>query len=93
MHTSEPRHLLDERTGKVYRWLLHWWEHLPPDQHYTFAETSNSKILNLALVYMVEDLKAGVKKYLADLSVSPQLQSNAEKVRLEITTYKFRVYP
>jgi hypothetical protein len=42
MHTGEPRYLLDERTGKFYRWLLHWWELLPLEQHYTFAETFDS---------------------------------------------------
>jgi hypothetical protein len=24
MHTSQPRYLLDETTGRSYRWLLHW---------------------------------------------------------------------
>ena len=92
MHTSEPRYLLNERTGKFYGWLLHWWEHLPLEQHYTFAETSDSRILNLGLVYLIEDLKAGVAKYLVDLSASPSLQSNVKRVQEEITTYKFRVY-
>ncbi len=92
MHTSEPRYLLDERTGKSYRWLLHWWEHLPLEQHYTFVETSDSKILNLGLVYLIEDLKAGVEKYLTDLAESPLLRNNVEKVQEEITTYKFKVH-
>lgn len=92
MHTSEPRFLLDERTGKVYRWLLHWWKHLPLSQHYTFADTSDSRVLSLGLVYLIADLKAGVEKYLADLSTSPMLQSNAGRTREEITTYKFRSY-
>ena len=92
MHTSEPRYLLNERTGKFYGWLLHCWEHLPLEQHYTFAETSDSRILNLGLVYLIEDLKAGVAKYLVDLSASPSLQSNVKRVQEEITTYKFRVY-
>lgn len=92
MHTSEPRYLLNERTGKLYRWLLHWWEHLPLEQHCTFAETSDSRILNLGLVYLIEDLKAGVEKYLVDLSASSSLQSNAKKVQGEITTYKLKAY-
>lgn len=92
MHTSEPRHLRDDRTGKIYRWLLHWGEHLPSDQHHSFAETSDSKILNIGLIYLVEALKNGIKKYLADLSASPSLQSNYEKVQAELTSYKFRVY-
>ena len=92
MHTSEPRYLLDERTGKSYRWLLHWWGHLPLEQHYTLVETSDSKILNLGLVYLIEDLKAGVEKYLTDLAESPLLRNNVEKVQEEITTYKFKVH-
>jgi hypothetical protein len=50
MHTSEPRYSCEEHTGKVYRWQLYWFEHLPRHQHYTFAETSDSKILSLGLV-------------------------------------------
>jgi hypothetical protein len=48
MHTSQPRYLLDEDTGKTYRWLLHWRDHLPREQHFTFVDTGESKILNLA---------------------------------------------
>ena len=92
MHTSEPRHLLDERTGKVYRWLLHWYEHLPRDQHYTFNETPNSKILNLGLVYLIDDLKNGLKAYVADLSTSPMLRRNYKRVQAEVTSYRFKVY-
>jgi hypothetical protein len=92
MHTGEPRYLLDERTGKSYRWLLHWWEHLPYEQHYTLVETSDSKILNFGLVYLIQDLNAGVDKYLADLAESPLLQNNVEKVQEELATYKYRVH-
>ena len=92
MHTSEPRNLLDERTNKVYRWLLHWGERLPADQHYTFAETSDSRILNLGLLYLIEDLRRAVGTYLSDLSVDPSLQSKYEKVKTEIASYKFRLY-
>lgn len=92
MHTSEPRFLLDERTGKVYRWLLHWWKHLPLSQHYIFADTSDSRVLSVGLVYLIADLKTGIEKYLADLSTSPMLQSNAGRMREEITTDKFRIY-
>lgn len=92
MHTSEPRHLHDHHTGKIYRWLLHWGEHLPSHQHYTFAETSDSRILNIGLMYLIADLKNGIEKYLADLSASLALQENFQKVQDELTSYKFRVY-
>ena len=90
MHTSEPRYLFNVRTGKYYGWLLHWWEHLPLEQHYTFTETSDSRILNLGLVYLIEDYKVGVVDYLSHLAETPVLQNNVEKVQAEIATYKFR---
>jgi hypothetical protein len=93
MHTSEPRYLFNVRTGKYYGWLLHWWEHLPLEQHYTFTETSDSRILNLGLVYLIEDYKVGLKEYLSNLAETPELQSNVEKAQAEITTYEFRVIP
>src|SRR5438046_1381265 len=43
MHTSRPRYLLNEATGKTYRWLLHWREHLPREQHFTFVDTGESR--------------------------------------------------
>ena len=93
MHTTEPRYLFNVRTGKYYGWLLHWWEHLPLEQHYTFTETSDSRILNLGLVYLIEDYKVGLKEYLSNLAETPELQSNVEKAQAEITTYEFRVIP
>jgi hypothetical protein len=92
MHTSEPRYLHDDRTGKIYRWLLHWGEHLPSEQHYTFAETSDSRILNIGLIYLIANLNNGIETYLADLSASPVLQDSYEKVQAELTSYKLRVY-
>lgn len=92
MHTGEPRYLVDESTGKVYRWLLHWWEPLPADHHFAFCETTDSKILNIGLVYLISDLKKALEKYLADLSGDPQLQENFEKVEAELKSSKFRLY-
>ncbi len=91
MHTGEPRHLYDKRTGKVYRWLLHWGKHLPENLHCTFSETSDSRILNLGLLYLVADLKTGIETYLADLSADPLLQSFYEKASKELDSYEFRV--
>ncbi len=82
MHTSEPRCLYDECIGKVCRWLLHWADHIPPNRHLTFVETSESRILNLQLLYVLEDLKKGIVKYVADLSTDLVLQDNYKKYRL-----------
>lgn len=92
MHTGEPRFLVDENTSKVYRWLLHWWEHLPAAQHFTFSETADSKILNIGLVYLIKDLKMALKRYLSDLPGNPKLQKNFEKVEAELQADKFRTY-
>jgi hypothetical protein len=90
MHTSEPRFLLNEATGKFYRWLLHWHEHLPREQHFTFAETADSKILNLGLMYLIEDLKVAGTKYLTQLAASSDLQQKYDRVESELKSYKFR---
>jgi hypothetical protein len=90
VHTSQPRYLLDRGTGKHYRYLLHWWEHLPREQHFTFAETHDSKVLNLGLVYLVGDLQAGVRRYLVDLRSSTELQVNYHTFEAELQSYEFR---
>jgi hypothetical protein len=48
MHTSQPRYLVDQATRKTYRWLLHWRDHLPRDQHFTLEDAGEFKALNLA---------------------------------------------
>jgi hypothetical protein len=90
MHTSEPRFLMNDSTGKVYRWLLHWHEHLPLEQHFTFVETLDSKILNIGLMYLIEDLKLAVRQYLTLLAASGDLQQKYERVEIELNSYKFR---
>jgi hypothetical protein len=55
MHTSRPRTLSDPATGKKFYWLLQWFEpHLPREQHYTFSDTNDMKILNLGAIYLIE---------------------------------------
>jgi len=92
MHTGEPRSLVDERTGKTYRWLLHWSEHLPADQHFTFSETPDPKVLNIGLIYLIGDLKTALEKYVADLSADAELQTNFERVERDIQSGKLRPY-
>ncbi|MGH8003953.1 MAG: hypothetical protein ACRECJ_04435, partial [Limisphaerales bacterium] len=91
MHTGEPRYLFNEKTKKTYRWLLHWWEHLSVEQHYTFCETSDSRILNLGLIYLIGDLKKGLEKYLSDLSMSEELQNKFNKAQTELDSSIFRI--
>ena len=91
MHTSQPRYLTNEHTGKVYRWLLHWHEHLPREQHFRLIDTGGSKKLDLGLVYLIEDLGAATKDYLTQLESSPDLQQNYERVEAELNSYKVRI--
>lgn len=92
MHTAEPRYLRDERTGRLYRWLLHWSHHLPREQHFTFADTSDSRILNLALLYLLEDVRRGAVKYIQQLEADAELQRRYLAIDAEVSSYKVRVY-
>lgn len=89
MHTARPRLLTDPVTGKTYYWLLHWWIHLPREQHYTFADSADRRILNVGLVYLIEDLRGGIQKYLEELASSPDLRKNFDTVRVNFGSYAF----
>jgi hypothetical protein len=89
MHTSEPRNLYDN-AGKPYRWLLHWWEHLPIEQHYVLYETPDCKILNIGLIYWIADLKRATDTYVSELELSSSLQQNYEAVETQLASYKYR---
>ncbi len=67
MHTSEPRRLRDKRTNQEYEYLLHFGDWLPREQHFTFASQPTTEILNVAITYLVDDLRTGTDKYLNDL--------------------------
>ena len=90
MHTSQPRFLRNETTNKIYCWLLHWWEHLPSEQHYTFVETNDSRILNIGLIYLISDLKRGIERFLQDLGASADLKSKFECIEKELAASSFR---
>ena len=83
--------LTDPTTGRTLYWLLQWFEpHLPREQHYTFAETDDRRILNLGAIYLIEDIERAVQAYCADLKNSVQLQANAEDVEAEMASYSFK---
>lgn len=90
MHTSRPRQLLETSTGIEYRWLLHWYDHLPRDQHFTFAEAPRMRILNLALLYLIEDLGTALTRYLADVRQDPILEANYIRAVNALSTYTLR---
>ncbi len=90
MHTSEPRRLLDDDTGTTYLWSLHWWEPFPQEQHFTLTLSGHEKILNLGLVYLINDLRAALTAYRTELAASPNLRHNYEKVERELASYEFK---
>jgi hypothetical protein len=76
MHTSSPREFTGTNSNIRYRWLLHWREHLPIEMHYTFIESGNSKILNIGLIYLIDQLTDAITKYLEELNQQVNLQTN-----------------
>lgn len=57
MHTGSPYAIRNSQTGVTYRWLLHWGEHLPRNQHMTLAEASSTEqVLNMGALYLIDDL-------------------------------------
>ena len=74
MHTSEPRRLTDPASGYQYAWLLHWGFHLPKEQHFTMARATGFGVLNLALVYLIEDLRRATDGYFDEMQNTPTLQ-------------------
>lgn len=92
MHTAEPRYLRDDRTGRHYRWLLHWSHHLPREQHFRFTDTTDSRILNIALLYLIEDVKRGAEAYVKQLAADSELQRRYLSVDAELSSYGLRVY-
>jgi hypothetical protein len=89
IHTARPRPLTDRVTGKTYYWLLHWWIHLPREQHNTLTDSAGRRILNLGLVYLIEDLRVGIQKYLEELATCPDLRKNFDTVGLNFGSYAF----
>ncbi len=59
--------LYDKRTGQEYAYLLHFGDWLPREQHFTLSDLPKSKILNIAITYLAEDLCVAADRYLIDL--------------------------
>jgi hypothetical protein len=91
MHTGQPRYLRDRKTGMRYRWLLHWWQHLPEEQHFTFTTTDDSKILNLGLAYLIRDLNAGLARFASEISLSEDAQTRCREIEAELKCYDFEI--
>jgi hypothetical protein len=90
MHTAQPRYLRDPDTGTLYVWLLHWEEHLPQEQHFTFTTTAGIRTLNLGLVYLIRDLRRAVERYCTELSSKVGLHDAFREVEGELEAYELR---
>jgi hypothetical protein len=89
MHTGSPRQLVDSKTGRTFRWLLHWGdEHLPRDQH--FKLQSAEPILNISLFGLLENLEHAVTKFFDELSHDSTLRDNFLAVEKAISSYSYR---
>jgi len=93
MHTAQPRALEDANAEKTYYWLLHWQDHLPEDQHYTFSNTSGRRILNIGLAYLISDLKQGAANYDRELATSKEMQANYSRFEEKLSSFKYRDIP
>ena len=92
MHTAKPRYLHHPKSRIHYEWLLHWWEHLPKENHFTFDDSADPRrILNLGLVYFIENLREAVERYRSDLSSSSDLQKRYQDVENELSSYEFKL--
>lgn len=91
MHTGNPRAVIDQASGRMFRWLLHWREHLPREQHMQFQRTDGESILNVGLMYLVEDLAAALSRTFADAANSAELRDRFLRVSKDLSTQKLRL--
>lgn len=91
MHTANPRVLVEKASGRTFRWLLHWREHLPRDQHMELQQTDGESILNIGLIYLVEELAAAVSRVFADAESSAGLRDRFLRVSSDLSTQTVRL--
>jgi hypothetical protein len=92
MHTGAPRQLVDSKSGRTFRWLLHWGdEHLPRDQH--FKLQTAEPIFNMSLFGLLDDIEHANDKYHAELSNDQKLQKNFLAAQTANLTYNYREIP
>jgi hypothetical protein len=85
MHTAEPRALFEKSTGLEHRWLLQWGSELPPHQHMTTTCVGNTRILNMALLHLVADLKSAQRDFFRDIYRRSDLQQNLLKAEEKLS--------
>lgn len=90
MHTGVPLRMRNPTTGVIYTWLLHWKEHLPRDVHMrlheapSIANTPHKTILQIALIYLIEDLQAAAGRFFDAYRSDQTKRSAIETVHTQI---------
>ncbi len=86
MHTSRPRFWTNKRNGITYKYLIQWGEqHLPKNRHFTIDGSGSSRKLRIGLLFLIEDLKSGVSRYLNEVDTSTELGARFDTVQKRIT--------
>ena len=91
IHTAQPRPLRHPTTGFVYRWLLHWGEHLPEPQHFTLSESGEMRVLNLGLVYLIADLQRGLELFVEAAARDSAIQANMVRYERNLCNQTLRL--
>ena len=90
MPTPEPRGLYDSSRGKSYLWVIYWGAQLPPEQHFRFHEATDSRILSLGLMPLIDDAAHMIARYTHDLASSPVLQDNYQAMETRTSFHKYQ---
>jgi len=92
MHTGEARSIT-EQSGRRYWWLLHWGLELPRDQQWTVVDLSrDERVLNLALIPLLQQFRSVVTAYVNALSSDPRLQRAAEEAEARLVAEAARFH-
>ena len=85
MHTGLPATVTESKTGVAYRWLLHWADHLPREQHMTLSDIGpDERVLNVGALYLVKDLASVATDLFLRTRDDPRGRGLLEKVHREI---------
>jgi hypothetical protein len=90
MPTSEPCGLYDISIGKSYLWVIYWGRELPTQEHFQFHEASDSRILSLSLMHLIDDVSRAITRYSEELATSPALQDNYQTMETRLNLYKYQ---
>lgn len=88
MHTSRPRLLLDETTGRTHAFLLHWGRKRGhASAHYTIDADGK---LTLNLECLVEDVSRMLDAFIADATADSLISARIEALWPDIMVQRFR---